>query len=47
MGYGRRFRASLPPAPVTYELDDIGEFFAAEPSTTAERTPYSDRTEAQ
>lgn len=27
MGYGRRFLASLPPAPVTYALDDVGRFF--------------------
>jgi ATP-dependent DNA helicase DinG len=27
MGYGRRFLASLPPAPVTHELDGIDRFF--------------------
>jgi ATP-dependent DNA helicase DinG len=27
MGYGRRFLASLPPAPVTQEIDDISRFF--------------------
>jgi ATP-dependent DNA helicase DinG len=27
MGYGRRFLASLPPAPVTYALDDVARFF--------------------
>ena len=27
MGYGRRFLASLPPAPVTSELDAVGRFF--------------------
>ncbi len=27
MGYGRRFLASLPPAPVTTDLDDIERFF--------------------
>jgi ATP-dependent DNA helicase DinG len=27
MGYGRRFLASLPPAPVTHRLDDIERFF--------------------
>jgi ATP-dependent DNA helicase DinG len=27
MGYGRRFLASLPPAPVTHGLDDIARFF--------------------
>jgi ATP-dependent DNA helicase DinG len=28
MGYGRRFLASLPPAPVTYDLDAVEEFFS-------------------
>ena len=28
MGYGRRFLASLPPAPVTHALDDLERFFA-------------------
>jgi ATP-dependent DNA helicase DinG len=27
MGYGRRFLASLPPAPVTHALQDIERFF--------------------
>jgi ATP-dependent DNA helicase DinG len=27
MGYGRRFLASLPPAPVTYDLATVGQFF--------------------
>jgi ATP-dependent DNA helicase DinG len=27
MGYGRRFLASLPPAPVTYDLSAVGQFF--------------------
>jgi ATP-dependent DNA helicase DinG len=27
MGYGRRFLASLPPAPVTHDLDDVASFF--------------------
>jgi ATP-dependent DNA helicase DinG len=27
MGYGRRFLASLPPAPVTYELNAVEQFF--------------------
>lgn len=31
MGYGRRFLASLPPAPVTHDLDDIERFFAGAP----------------
>ena len=30
MGYGRRFLASLPPAPITHRLDDIDRFFAHE-----------------
>ena len=30
MGYGRRFLASLPPAPVTHRLADIGRFFEAD-----------------
>ncbi len=30
MGYGRRFLASLPPAPVTSQLADIERFFAAD-----------------
>jgi hypothetical protein len=29
MGYGRRFLASLPPAPITRRLDDISKFMAA------------------
>jgi ATP-dependent DNA helicase DinG len=29
MGYGRRFLASLPPAPVTHQLEDIERFFGA------------------
>ena len=32
MGYGRRFLASLPPAPVTQRLPDIERFFAADPA---------------
>jgi len=28
MGYGARFLASLPPAPVTHRLDDVERFFA-------------------
>jgi ATP-dependent DNA helicase DinG len=28
MGYGRRFLASLPPAPVVHDLDAIRRFFA-------------------
>lgn len=29
MGYGRRFLASLPPAPVTHDVEDIERFFAS------------------
>ena len=29
MGYGRRFLASLPPAPITHDLDAVRQFFAA------------------
>jgi ATP-dependent DNA helicase DinG len=28
MGYGARFLASLPPAPVTHRLEDVERFFA-------------------
>jgi ATP-dependent DNA helicase DinG len=28
MGYGQRFLASLPPAPVTHSLDDVARFFS-------------------
>jgi hypothetical protein len=34
MPYGRRFLASLPPSPVTQEIDDISRFF--EPATDAD-----------
>ena len=47
MGYGRRFRASLPPAPVTCELDDIEEFFARDPDRAPDGSAYSDRTESR
>ena len=30
MGYGRRFLASLPPAPVTHQLADVERFFSAD-----------------
>ena len=30
--YGRRFLVSLPPAPVTHELAEVGEFFGAPPA---------------
>ena len=30
MSYGRRFLASLPPAPITSELGHVGKFFARE-----------------
>ena len=29
MGYGRRFLASMPPAPVTHDLEAVGRFFAS------------------
>ena len=29
MGYGRRFLASLPPAPITHTLDDVEQFFSS------------------
>jgi ATP-dependent DNA helicase DinG len=35
MGYGRRILASLPAAPVTHVLDDIGRFFAADDVASA------------
>ncbi len=35
MGYGRRFLASLPPAPVTYRLEDVARFFARSGSVEA------------
>jgi ATP-dependent DNA helicase DinG len=30
MGYGQRFLQSLPPAPITHDVDDIGRFFEHE-----------------
>ncbi len=41
MGYGRRFRESMPPAPVTHDLDDIARFFADSPDAGDE---FLDRT---
>jgi len=38
MSYGRRFLASLPPAPVTYQVQDIERFFAAEGSAAEEHS---------
>ena len=35
MAYGRRFLASLPPAPVTHDLDDISRFFDRETDAQA------------
>ncbi len=35
MGYGARFRASLPPAPVTHDLRDIDRFFDPRPPAAA------------
>ena len=37
MGYGARFRASLPPAPVTHDLGDIERFFEEDSSQAAGR----------
>ena len=37
MGYGRRFLASMPPAPLTYQLNDIARFFGAVPDAHAGR----------
>jgi ATP-dependent DNA helicase DinG len=42
MGYGSRFRASLPPAPVTHDLRDIEQFFSADPHE-ADSHELSDR----
>jgi ATP-dependent DNA helicase DinG len=36
MGYGRRFVGSLPPAPVTYRLDDLERFFNPDQACPAE-----------
>jgi ATP-dependent DNA helicase DinG len=47
MGYGRRFRASLPPAPTTHDLDDIERFFSAEAIAAAGPQEYSDRAETR
>jgi ATP-dependent DNA helicase DinG len=46
MGYGRRFRESLPPAPVTCELADIDSFFAAAPRQSGDGELSADRTES-
>ncbi len=35
MGYGRRFLASLPPAPITQNIADVERFFAATPDARA------------
>jgi len=32
MGYGERFLASMPPAPLTHDLEEIRRFFAREPA---------------
>ena len=34
-GYGRRFLASLPPAPVTHEMDSVRQFFDADGASGA------------
>jgi ATP-dependent DNA helicase DinG len=36
MGYGRRFLASLPPAPITHQLRDIERFFGTEGAAAEE-----------
>ena len=41
MGYGRRFLASLPPAPVVHSLDAIDRFFGPGASERPERPPAS------
>jgi ATP-dependent DNA helicase DinG len=46
MGYGRRFRESLPPAPVTHDIDDIERFFAV-PDLLAEEDECLDGTESR
>jgi ATP-dependent DNA helicase DinG len=48
MGYGSRFRASLPPAPVTHELDDIERFFSSAASEAAsDAVERADRAETR
>ena len=42
MGYGRRFLASLPPAPVTSQLGDIEQFFEFEPDANARSAEEQD-----
>ena len=39
MGYGRRFLASLPPAPVTHSLADVARFFAWRATAQPQRLP--------
>jgi ATP-dependent DNA helicase DinG len=54
-GYGRVIRASLPPMPLTREIGDVEDFFAAQPSARIESpsgggdqpTPATKFTEAQ
>jgi ATP-dependent DNA helicase DinG len=54
-GYGRVIRASLPPMPLTREIGDVEDFFAAQPSARIESpsgggdqpTPATNFTEAQ
>ena len=43
MGYGRRFLASLPPAPITYALDDVRRFFGDSPHSSPGQTSAIER----
>ena len=40
MSYGRRFLASLPPAPITDDLDDVAKFFAARVNRVRHSFPW-------
>ena len=42
MGYGRRFLASLPPAPVTHDVDDITRFFKEYAADDVDDAPLDD-----
>ena len=42
MGYGRRFLASLPPAPVTHDVLDIGRFFKEYSEDDVDDAPLDD-----
>ncbi len=47
MAYGGRFRASLPPAPVTHDLEDIARFFACDAPLDPETAEYRDPAESR